>query len=160
MKNSDLLINSTLCYLEKDGKYLMLFRNKKENDPCEGKWVGIGGKFEATETADECVKREVWEETGLILTDYRFHGIVHFLSDELPNEDMYLYTATDWEGKDGLKEDEFDCNEGTLQWIEKQKVLDLNLWEGDKYFLKPLIEGVDKIEITCQYEGDKLVKYE
>ena len=98
-------INSTLCYIEKDDHFLMLFRNKKKNDPCEGKWVGVGGKFEAGEDADACVKREVWEETGLVLTDYHFHGVVHFLSDVLPNEDMYLYTASGWEGKDELKEE-------------------------------------------------------
>ena len=84
------MIRSTLCYIEKDGCFLMLFRNKKHNDPCEGKWVGIGGKFEPGEEAEDCLLREVWEETGLTLTEYHFHGIVHFVSNELEDEDMYL----------------------------------------------------------------------
>ena len=152
---------STLCYIEKDGCYLMLFRNKKEKDPCEGKWVGIGGKFEAGESADECCLREVFEETGLRLTDYQPRGVVHFKSDELPDEDMYLFTATAWEGmEDGLGIDGFDCNEGMLQWIRKEEVFSLNLWEGDVYFLRPLIEGEEKIEITYVYEGDHLVQFE
>ena len=93
-------IYSTLCYIEKDGQYLMLFRNKKEHDPCEGKWVGVGGKFEPGESADECLLREVWEETGLHLTEYQFCGIVHFVSDTWPDEDMYLFTATGFKGQD------------------------------------------------------------
>lgn len=147
------MVNTTLCYLEKDGRYLMLYRNKKENDPCEGKWVGIGGKFEEGESADECLVREVLEETGLLLTDYDFHGVIHFKSDVLPDEDMYLYTATGWERKSA-----FICPEGELKWIVKEDVLSLNLWEGDKYFIEPLINGEKNIEMTCVYEGDRLVK--
>ncbi len=159
-----MLIKSTLCYIENDGKFLMLFRNKKENDPCEGKWVGIGGKFEEGETADECLLREVFEETGLVLMDYTACGIVHFLSDVLPDEDMYLYTASKYKGDlpsdaDGniLSSDEI-CNEGDLRWIPKNNVTSLNLWQGDKFFLEPLIAGKTNIEITCRYEGDKLVE--
>ena len=159
-----MLIKSTLCYIENEGKYLMLFRNKKENDPCEGKWVGIGGKFEPGETADECLLREVWEETGLVLKKYTACGIVHFLSNELPDEDMYLYTASEYEGElpsdaegNVLSSDEI-CNEGDLRWVLKNKVTSLNLWEGDKYFLEPLIAGKTDIEMTCRYEGDKLVE--
>lgn len=153
------MINSTLCYIEKNGCFLMLFRNKKINDPCEGKWVGIGGKFEPGEDADQCLLREVWEETGLKLTDYHFHGIVHFVSNELEDEDMYLYSATGFEGEDPASElgSIFECSEGDLKWIPKEKVTSLNLWEGDRYFLEPLIKGDDKIEMTCIYEGDKLV---
>lgn len=164
------MINSTLCYIEKDGCYLMLFRNKKENDPCEGKWVGIGGKFEPGEVADACLKREVWEETGLTLTEYQFHGVIHFVSDVLPDEDMYLYTASGYDGADPVGNTTgqaaagtatsvaFDCNEGDLRWIPKEQVTGLNLWEGDKFFLEPLIAGVDHIEMTCVYEGDHLVE--
>ncbi len=155
------MIRSSLCYIEKDGKYLMLFRNKKVNDPCEGKWVGIGGKFEPGESADECVKREVFEETGLTLTGYHFHGVVHFQSDCLEDEDMYLYTATGFEGRDPAAGDSiFDCNEGDLRWIPKEEVLSLNLWEGDPIFLRKLIAGEKKLEIVCTYEGDKLVSWE
>lgn len=156
------MIKSTLCYIEQNGCYLMLFRNKKENDPCEGKWVGIGGKFEPGEDADACLKREVWEETGLRLTEYQFHGVIHFVSNELEDEDMYLYTATGYEGNDPapmLKEGEvFDCNEGELKWVPKSQVTSLNLWEGDKFFLEPLIAGTQHIEMTCVYEGDRLVR--
>ena len=148
------MVKTTLCYIEKDGKYLMLYRNKKKNDPCEGKWVGIGGKFEEGETADECLIREVFEETSLRLLKYEFRGIVHFKSDVLPDEDMYLYTASEWENEEST----FICPEGELKWILKENVLSLNLWEGDKYFLEPLINGKDNIELTCIYEGDKLIE--
>ena len=162
-------INSTLCYIEKNGCFLMLYRNKKKDDPCEGKWVGVGGKFEPGETKDECLLREVREETGLILTEYRFCGIVHFLSDTWPDEDMYLYTASGYSGDDSFIElsgdivmnagkGSFLCDEGELYWIPKENVLGLNLWEGDKYFLQPLIEGKDNIEMTCRYEGHKCVE--
>ncbi len=148
------MIKTTLCYIEKDGKYLMLYRNKKKNDPCEGKWVGIGGKFEEGETADECLVREVFEETSFRLLKYQFRGIVHFKSDVLPDEDMYLYTASEWENEEST----FICPEGELKWILKENVLSLNLWEGDRFFLEPLINGEDNIEITCIYEGDKLIE--
>ena len=143
---------TTLCYIEKDGKYLMLFRNKKVNDPCEGKWVGIGGKFESGETPEQCLRREIWEETGLTLKSFLFHGIVHFKSNELPDEDMYLYSSTEFEGS------LIDCNEGELRWVPKEDVLSLNLWEGDKYFIKKMINGEMDIDMTCIYEGDKCVK--
>lgn len=146
------MLKTTLCYLEKDGKYLMLYRNKKENDPCEGKWVGIGGKFEPGETPEQCLRREIREETGLELKSFTHHGIVHFKSNELPDEDMYLYSSTEFDG------DLIDCNEGELKWISKEDVLSLNLWEGDKFFLEKMISGETNIEMTCVYEGDKCVR--
>ena len=137
----------------------MLFRNRKKNDSCEGKWVGIGGKFEPGEGPEECLKREVLEETGLTLTRFRFHGIIHFISDVLEDEDMYLFSASDFEGEDPASEDSsFSCSEGELQWIPKDEVISLNLWEGDRYFLEPLIAGKDNIELTCEYSGDRLVR--
>ena len=166
------LINSTLCYIEKDGRYLMLYRNKKKNDPCEGKWVGVGGKFEPGESADECLLREVWEETGLKLTRYQFCGVIHFVSDTWPDEDMYLYTADEFDGDDSFADysvsqrnpdgddinDRFICNEGELRWISKDEILQLNLWDGDRYFLEPLISGNKKLHMTCRYEGHKCVE--
>ena len=149
----DKIINTTLCYLEKDGCYLMLFRNKKENDPCEGKWVGIGGKFEPGEDSVACLLREVKEETGLTLTEYESRGVVHFKSNVIPDEEMYLFSATGWEGE------MIPCSEGTLEWIPKEKIMGLNLWEGDPYFLKPMLNGERGIELTCRYEGDKLVEH-
>ena len=132
-----------------------MHRTLKENDLNEGKWIGVGGKFEGDETADECVLREVFEETGLTLTKYRLHGMVKFISDKWENEDMYLYSATGFSGT--LKT---SCSEGTLSWVPADKVLSLPTWEGDKYFLKPLLEGRDRIDMLVEYEGEKLVRHE
>ena len=143
----------TLCYIEKDDKYLMLYRNKKENDPNEGKWIGVGGKLEPGETPGACAVREALEETGLTLTDYTYHGVVHFQSDKWCDEEMYLYTASGFTG-----EVDFDCDEGVLKWIPKQEVMDLSLWEGDKIFLKYLLEGRKDIDLTLVYQGENLVE--
>lgn len=147
------MLNTTLCYLEKDGCYLMLYRNKKKNDPCEGKWVGVGGKFEPGEDSVSCMLREVKEETGLTLTEYAARGIVHFFSNEIEDEEMYLFSGTAWEGE------LMPCEEGTLKWIPKEEVLSLNLWEGDPFFLEPMLRGESGIEITCRYEGDRLAEF-
>lgn len=146
-------IITTLCYIEHDNQYLMLYRNKKENDICEGKWVGIGGKLEANETPDEGIKREVWEETGLTLTGYIRRGVIHFISDRWDDEDIYLYTATGYEG-----EINWDCVEGELKWIPIEEVETLPLWEGDFHFLRKLVRGCMNIEMDMEYEGHKLVK--
>ncbi|MBQ8821961.1 MAG: NUDIX domain-containing protein [Lachnospiraceae bacterium] len=143
----------TLCYIEKDDHYLMLYRNKKENDPNEGKWIGVGGKLEAGETPDKCVVREALEETGLTLTDYTYHGVVHFQSDKWMDEEMYLYTATGFEGSV-----DFECSEGELKWVPKEEVMNLSLWEGDKIFLKYLLEGKTDIDLTLVYKGADLVE--
>lgn len=116
------MIKSTLCYIENDGKYLMLYRNKKENDLNLGKWVGIGGKVEPGESIDMCLRREVFEETGVELVDYLFAGIIEFRSDTSEDEDMYLYLARKYLGEVNM-----DCREGTLEWIPKDRILDLNL---------------------------------
>ena len=150
------MICSTLCYIRNDyNEYLLIHRNKKENDLNEGKWIGVGGKFEEGETADECLLREVFEETGLTLTKYHFHGIVKFISDTWEDEDMYLYSATAFTGR--LKD---SCEEGELKWVSAEKVLELPTWEGDKYFIRPLIEGKQSINMLVEYEGDTLVRHE
>lgn len=139
---------STLCYIEREGKLLLLYRNKKENDPNEGKWIGVGGKIEEGETPDDCVLREVMEETGLRLTDYRLRGKVNFISEAWDDEEMYLYSATGFEG-----EIIRICDEGELCWVEKEKVFDLPMWEGDRYFLKEMLSSDDDIDMTLIYKG-------
>ena len=143
--------NTTLCYIERDGQYLMLHRVKKENDLNHDKWVGVGGKFELSESPDECLRREVLEETGLTLTDYRCRGVVTFVSDEWEGEYMYLYTATGFEGS--LRE----CSEGTLEWVPIERVPSLPLWVGDKIFFRLLREDRPWFSLKLCYEGDDLV---
>ncbi len=144
---------TTLCYIEKEDKYLMLYRNKKKNDQSEGKWLGVGGKLEDGESPEDCVLREVYEETGLKLTSIRPRGVVTFISDTWENELMFLYTADEFTG---VLNDE--CTEGELKWIPKNEVLALPAWEGDKIFLKPLIEGKTDIRVKLIYEGESLVQ--
>lgn len=148
------MINSTLCYIEKDGAFLMLHRTKKENDLNKDKWIGVGGKFEENEAPDECLIREVKEETGLSLTKYKLRGIITFVSDIYEGEYMYLYTATEFEG------DIIECVEGELEWVDKSKVLELPTWEGDHLFLEKIIDNADNDFFTMKvvYEGDKLVE--
>ena len=117
---------STLCYIEKDGQYLMLHRTVKKNDVNKDKWIGVGGHFEADESPEECVLREVKEETGYTLTSYRFRGIVTFVSGNGVTEYMHLFTADEFEGKS------IACDEGELEWVKKEDVLKLNIWEGDR----------------------------
>ncbi len=143
--------NTTLCYIEKDGQYLMLHRVKKENDLNRDKWIGVGGKFEDKESPEECVLREAKEETGLTLTDYRYRGIVTFVSNEWPTEYMHLFTAHGFTGE------LIECDEGTLEWIDKKKLLELTLWEGDKIFLRLLDTEEPFFSLKLQYEGDTLV---
>lgn len=143
--------NTTLCYIERDGQYLMLHRVKKENDLNHDKWVGVGGKFENNESPDECLRREVLEETGLTLTDYRCRGVVTFVSDEWEGEYMYLYTATGFTGE--LRE----CDEGTLEWVPIEEVSNLPLWVGDKIFFRLLRENRPWFSLKLCYEGDSLV---
>lgn len=143
---------STLCYIEQSGKYLMLHRTKKENDQNHDKWLGIGGKFEKDESPDECLLREVKEETGLTLVDYDFRGIVTFVSDECETEYMHLFTATEITGE------LVECNEGSLKWIDKVEVLELNIWEGDKIFLNRLNGSKTFFSLKLEYRGDKLIK--
>ena len=146
--------NSTLGYLENGrGEYLMLHRVKKTVDVNKGKWVGVGGKFDGAESPDECFLREVREETGLTITDYRFRGVVTFLNQGWDGEYMYLFTATGWTGELAR-----DCNEGNLAWIPKDRVPSLPIWEGDKIFLRLLAENHPPFLLTLEYENDRLVR--
>lgn len=147
-------MNTTLCYIEKDGQYLMLLRNKKEKDFNKNKWIGVGGKFEEGESPEECLLREVKEETGLTLTEYKLRGIVTFVSDEWGCEYMHLFTATDFTGEISA------CNEGELHWVKKEEVLGLNLWEGDRAFLKLLFEDGPFFSMKLCYKGDELISVE
>ena len=142
---------TTLCYIENSGCYLMMHRTKKKNDENSGKWIGIGGKLENGETPTECAIREIYEETGLGVTDLCYRGRVMFVSDIYEDELMHLFTA------DCKSCDVKVCDEGELAWINKADVMSLNLWEGDKVFLKKLIEGErDFFHIVLCYEGDNL----
>lgn len=144
--------NTTLCHIEKDGKYLMLHRIKKENDLNQDKWVGIGGKFEDKESPEECNLREVYEETGLRLLNYRYCGIVTFVSDKWETEYMHIFHSDFYEGE--IKE----CDEGVLEWIDKQELLKLPIWEGDKIFLRLMDNNAPFFSLKLQYEGDTLIK--
>lgn len=143
---------TTLCYLERDNQYLMLHRVKKENDASHDKWIGVGGKCEANESPDECMLREVQEETGLTVSSWRYRGIVTFISDVWPCEYMHLFTATEWHGN------EIVCDEGDLQWVDKSLLFNLNLWEGDKIFLRLLMdENQPFFSLKLVYQGDTMV---
>lgn len=141
---------TTLCYIEKDDCYLMLHRIKKENDINKDKWIGIGGHFEDRESPEECLLREVKEETGLTLTSYGFRGIVTFVTETGLFEYMCLYTA------DGFEGELLDCDEGTLEWVPKNQLKELNLWQGDYIFLRLLEERKDFFSLKLVYEGDVL----
>lgn len=144
---------TTLCYIEKEGKYLMLHRVKKHHDINAGKWIGVGGHVENGETPEECLLREVKEETGLTLTAYRLRGLVTFLSDVCEPELMCVFTADAFDGE------LIECDEGELAWVEKSDVLGLPTWEGDRVFLERLLSGDDRFfSIKLRYEADHLVE--
>ena len=145
---------SSLCYLMRGAEYLMLHRVKKESDVNAGKWIGVGGGFEEGESPEECMLREVYEETGLRLLRWRFRGIVTFVDDKWGVDYMHLFTADEWSGELG------DCDEGVLAWKSREEVLStLPIWEGDRIFLK-LLEDEDRpfFSLKLSYSGDRLVE--
>ena len=144
--------NTTLCYIEQDNKYLMLHRVKKVKDENYDKWIGVGGKFEDGESPEDCLLREVKEETGLTLKKFFYRGIVTFVSDEFETEYMHLFTATEYEGEIQT------CDEGELVWVPKADILKLNIWEGDKVFFRLLEESKDFFSLKLTYRGDTLVE--
>ena len=154
---------TTLCYIRNKDRILMLYRNKKPDDPNEGKWLGIGGRIEAGETPDECNAREVLEETGLRLLSAHFHGVIQFRADEYDDEDMYLYSSDDFEPADEeaaavyRETGEYpppDCDEGELAWVPGGLLLSLPMWEGDRAFVEKLLAGQKEISMTLQYTGE------
>lgn len=142
---------TTLCYIEKEGKYLMLHRIKKENDENRDKWIGVGGKFEANESPEDCMLREVYEETGLSITAWKYCGIVTFVSDIYECQHMHLFKCTDFSGE--IRE----CDEGVLEWIEKSELLKLPMWEGDIIFLKLLDSSHPFFSLKLTYHQGTLV---
>ena len=142
------MYNTSLIYLENEkGEYLMLHRVKKKNDINHDKWIGVGGGFEYGESPEECAVRETLEETGLTLTNYRFRGIVTFDCEGYETSYMHLFTATAWTGE--LTE----CNEGDLEWVPKEKVYDLPIWEGDKIFFRLLEENRPFFSLKLSYDA-------
>lgn len=143
---------TTLCYLEQDGRYLMLHRVRKAHDENHDKWIGVGGKFEDRESPEDCARREVLEETGLTLTDYRYCGIITFVSDQWETEYMHLFHATGFTG--ALRE----CDEGVLEWVPIKQINALPAWEGDKIFLRLLDENIPFFSLKLRYEGETLAE--
>ena len=145
------MLNTTLCYIERGDEYLMLHRVKKKNDINKDKWIGLGGKFEEDESPEECLLREVYEESGLTLTSWKYRGIVTFVNTQCESEFMHLFTA------DGFDSEPGPCNEGELEWIKKSELMKLTLWEGDKIFLRLLDTDEPFFSLKLCYDGDELV---
>lgn len=146
--------NTTLCYIEKENNYLMLHRVKKVNDMNQDKWLGVGGKLEDGESPEDCLLREVKEETGLTLKKYAYRGFITFVSKQWGTEYMHLFTTTEYEGE--IKE----CDEGNLEWVPKNRIENLNLWEGDKIFFRLLEESTGFFTLKLCYDEDKLIYHE
>ncbi|MBP8715028.1 MAG: 8-oxo-dGTP diphosphatase [Lachnospiraceae bacterium] len=139
---------TTLCYIEHDGKYLMLHRDSKEKDLNKDKWIGVGGHFEDAESPEECIRREVKEETGLSLISLRYRGIITFVSGNSITEYMSLFTSDEFGGE------QIPCDEGTLEWVNIDDVLRLNLWEGDRVFLRLLRERDSFFSLKLTYDDN------
>lgn len=146
------MINTTLCYIEREGKYLLLHRVKKEHDLNKDKWIGIGGKFEEGESPEDCVIREALEETGLTLVRPQYKGIVTFISDASPTEFMHLFTAVEFTGTLA------DCDEGVLEWVPREKMFELPHWKGDEIFLSLIASEVPFFSLKLTYKGSSLTE--
>ena len=146
--------HTTVCYIENEGKYLLIHRVKKKNDENEGKWIGIGGKLEPGESPFDCVRREVYEETGLKLDSPRYRGFITFVSDVFGTEYMHLFTAKTFDGVLNT-----ECSEGVLEWINKSDLDKIPMWEGDKIFLDLLETEERFFSLKFNYQGDDLVSY-
>ena len=146
--------NTTVCYIEKDGKYLMIHRVKKVNDENRDKWIGIGGKFEDKESPYDCVRREVLEETGLKISKPIYRGIVTFVSDQFETQQMHLFTSKEFSGELSA-----DCDEGVLDWIDKKELLTLQIWEGDKIFLNLIDTDAPFFSLKLVYQKDRLIEH-
>lgn len=144
--------NTTLCYITQGDRVLLLHRVKKENDLNKDKWIGIGGGFEENESPEECLFREVMEETGLTVTDYRYCGIVTFVSDRWPGEYMHLFHV------EGVTGELAECDEGDLEWVSRKFMDSLPQWEGDKIFLELMWKRVPFFSLKLCYEGDRLAR--
>ena len=144
--------NTTLCYIEKDGAYLMMHRVKKKNDENRDKWIGVGGKFEAGESPFDCARREIREECGVEPANLRYRGIVTFVSDEYGTEYMHLFTSDGYEG-----DIDYNCDEGRLEWVKKEDIASLPIWEGDKIFFDLLDREERFFSLKLSYKGDRLV---
>lgn len=145
------MINTTLCYIEKDNKYLVIHRTKKKNDLNQDKWIGVGGKFFENESPEECLLREVKQETGLTLNSYFYRGVVTFVSDKWESELMHLFTSNDFQGE------MIECDEGDLCWMDKEFVENSSGWAGDKLFLKLLRTDIPFFSMKLKYQGEKLI---
>lgn len=153
------MIQTTLCYIEQDGRYLMLHRIKKKNDVNHDKWIGVGGKFEYGEAPEECLLREVREETGLKLTRWRYRGMLTFIYNDKDPEYIFTYTADGFEGR--LEEAQLHgCREGELCWVDKDKIGALELWEGDKIMFRILNADREMpFSLKLRYRGDELLEW-
>lgn len=146
------MFSTSLCYIERGGEYLMLHRVKKENDINKDKWIGVGGKFLEGESPEDCMRREMLEETGLEAREWRYRGIVTFVPEGGETEFMHLFTVSEFEGIPK------ECDEGELAWIEKSRLPLMDIWEGDKIFLRLLDEDVPFFSLKLCYRGSRLVK--
>ncbi|MBE6601502.1 MAG: 8-oxo-dGTP diphosphatase [Ruminococcaceae bacterium] len=143
---------TSLCYLEQNGRYLMLHRTKKANDENHDKWIGVGGKFESCESPEDCMRREILEETGFTVTDFRYRGIVTFVFNDSICEYMHLFTVTAWTGEQKV------CDEGELAWIDKDALFSLPMWEGDRIFLRLLDSDAPFFSLKLCYREETLTQ--